>query len=109
MSSRAKKMAEQVEIKKRTVTVRFSLNLHWYNPSGDLLKDTFVNVGGVDEFTKDDDPLIKLTAEQQLINVINSRLYLELYEPGKSMKDSEPSFFNLTKVDVIEIKDVNIA
>ena len=110
MSNKASRIANTTPKEEPTVnkTVRISLNLHWYNPEADLPKDSFVTVQKIPESQKDQEALIRHTAEQTLINCINSRLFLELYEPGKSAKDSEPEFYNLTKVDVVQIKEVII-
>ena len=42
------------------------------------------------------------------INYVNMRQFIEVYEPGKSAKDSLPTFYNISKVDVIQIKEVTI-
>lgn len=112
MSSKAKRTANNISATKEvddvSVPVRLSLNLHWYNPEADLPKDTFVTVQGVPKEMLDQEELIKHTAEQTLVSYINSRQFLELYVPGKSAKDSLPEFYNLSKVDQIQVKEVTI-
>lgn len=113
MSSKAKRTADGIQRPDNTVDtvnvpVRISLNLHWYNPEADLPKDSFVTVQGVPKDQLDLVGLIKHTAEQTLISCINSRQFLEVYEPGKSAKDSLPEFYNISKVDVIQVKEVTI-
>ena len=118
MSSKAKRTADGMQrpdypVKEEAgvnVPVRISLNLHWYNPEADLSKDSFVTVQGVPKevLGSGQEDLIKHTAEQTLINYINSRQFLEVYEPGKSAKDSFPEFYNISKVDVIQVKEVTI-
>lgn len=111
MSSKAKRTADNIAVEKEdgvNVPVRINLNLHWYNPEGDLLKDSFVTVQGVPKEMLGQEDLIKHTAEQTLINCINSRQFLEVYEPGKSAKDSFPEFYNISKVDIIQVKEVTI-
>lgn len=111
MSSKAKRMTNSIPTKSEdsvSVSVRISLNLHWYNPEGDLPKDSFVTVQGIPKGMLDQEELIKHTAEQTFINYINIRQFLEVYEPGKSAKDSLPTFYNISKVDVIQVKEVTI-
>lgn len=112
MSSKAKRTADSISTKKEvggvSASVRIRLNLHWYNPEGDLLKDSFVTVQGIPEEMLGQEDLIKHTAEQTFINYVNMRQFLEVYEPDRSAKDSLPEFYNISKVDVIQIKEVTI-
>ena len=113
MSSRAKRAADGIQRPENTVDtvdvpVRISLNFHWYSPEADLPKDTFVTVQKVPKDQLDLVDLIKHTAESTLISCINSRQFLEVYEPGKSAKDSLPELYNISKVDVIHVKEVTI-
>lgn len=113
MSSRAKRTADGIQRPENTVDtvdvpVRISLNLHWYNPEADLPKDTFVTVQKVPKDQLDLVDLIKHTAESTFINCINSRQFIELYELGKSAKDSLPELYNISKVDLIQVKEVTI-
>lgn len=112
MSSKAKRTADSISTKKEvggvSVSVRIGLNLHWHNLEGDLLKDSFVTVQGIPEEMLGQEDLIKHTAEQTFINYVNMRQFLEVYELGRSAKDSLPEFYNISKVDVIQIKEVTI-
>lgn len=112
MSSKAKRTADDISATKEagsvSVSVRIRLNLQWYDPDGNLPKDSFVTVQGIPKEMLGQEELIKHTAEQTFINCVNTRQFLEVYEPGKSAKDSLPTFYNISKVDVIQIKEVTI-
>ena len=111
MSSKAKRTADDISATKEdgvSVSVRIRLNLQWYDPDGNLPKDSFVTVQGIPKEMLGQEELIKHTAEQTFINYVNMRQFLEVYEPGKSAKDSLPTFYNISKVDHIQVKEVTI-
>ena len=105
MSSAAKKMAKSIpqpEVPTKTINYRIDVEL-----SGAGIKTTYMQVSGVPEDLPPEYEQTGLrTAEAQFATALNQRLYLEFYSEGKTSRDEQPVFYNLTKLDWIQIKNV---
>ena len=105
MSSKAKRMTQTlteggVQGNTRTVPFKVSFNIDGHK------EYTVVYVAGVPENIEDDDPTVKHAAEQQFVNSLNSRMYLEMYMPEQDSKKDYPHFKNLSKCDDISVLGV---
>lgn len=104
MSSKVTKMAKDMDrveaIKEKVVSFKVTYSLDT------TLKYSIVTVTGVPEKTSSDDPLVKQAAEQQFVNTINMRLFLETYATDQDHRSDYPTFINLTKVESIKVKAV---
>ena len=105
MSSAAKKMAKSVpqpEVPTKTINYRIDVEL-----SGFGIKTTYMQVSGVPEdLPSEYEQTVLRTAEAQFATALNQRLYLEFYSEGKTSKDEQPVFYNLTKLDYVQIKSI---
>lgn len=103
MSNKVHKIAKDiVEQKGKLKEVPFKVN--FVMDATD--KYSIVIVSGVPEDLDPDDPLIKHTAEQQFVNVLNSRMYLETYGYNEDHRKDYPTFRNLMKVESIQVKSI---
>lgn len=74
---------------------------------GTCTKTTYMTVTGVPEdLPPEYEETVRHSAEAQFASVLNQRLYLEFYNEGKTSKDEQPVFFNLSKLDWVKIKNV---
>lgn len=112
MSSRAGKMEKQVLAaqmppqKTKEMTVRIDLEL-WRKPEDHSEYSTYIVITGIPEdLPQEYEGTVIKTAEAQFAQALNQRLYLEFYNVGKTSKDEQPLFINLSKVEAIKIKDV---
>jgi hypothetical protein len=103
MSSKANKMAKDMAGQKvDTKVVPFKVNFK----VDDSSVYTIVYVSGVPKELDPDDPTIKHAAEQQFVNFINSRVYLEMYEPEQDHKNDYPTFLNMSKAYKVIVTSV---
>lgn len=104
MSSKAKKMsqtlAETAPNNTRTVPFKVLFNIDGHK------EYTVVYVTGVPEDIEDDDPTIKHAAEQQFVNSLNGRMYLEMYAPEQDHRKDYPTFQNMMKADSVTVTGV---
>lgn len=104
MSNKAKRMAqtlaETVPNNTRIVPFKVLFNIDGHD------KYTVVYVSGVPEGIEDDDPAIKHAAEQQFVNSLNSRMYLEMYTPEQDHRKDYPTFQNMSKADSVTVTGV---
>lgn len=108
MSSKAGKMEKQVltaqmsEQKTKSMTIRIDVNI-----AGIGEKCTYMLITGVPEdLPKEYEGTVIKTAEGQFAQVVNQRQFMEFYNLGKTSADEQPTFINLSKVDWLEIKNV---
>ena len=105
MSSAAKKMAKSIlqpEVPTKTINYRIDVEL-----SGTGIKTTYMQVSGVPEdLPPEYEQTVLRTAEAQFATALNQRLYLEFYSEGKTSRDEQPVFYNLTKIDYVQIKSI---
>lgn len=103
MSSKASKMSKYIaEANKDTKVVPFKVNFK----VDDSNVYTIVYVSGVPKDLDPDDSTIKHAAEQQFVNYINSRMYLEMYEPEQDYRNDYPTFLNMTKPVKVTVTSV---
>ena len=108
MSSKVGKMERQVlaaqtlEQKTKNMTIRIDVNI-----AGIGEKCAYMIITGVPEdLPKEYENTVIKPAEGQFAQAINQRQFMEFYNPGKTSKDEQPVFINLSKVDWFEIKNV---
>lgn len=113
MSNKVKRMSQEVTLPASkdvdTKSVVYAINVVCiFNDESTCKKVAYVNVSGIPkEQTKEDyDAIAKHTAETMFYNVLNSRIFLELYNPGESSKTSNPRFYNLREFATIEVESV---
>ena len=104
MSSKAKRVAQTLaeSVPQNTKVVPFKV---LFNIDGNN-RYTIVYVSGVPENVDSDDPTIKHAAEQQFVNSLNSRMYLEMYMPEQDHKSDYPTFQNMMKADSVTVTGV---
>lgn len=104
MSSRANKIAKTLadSVPNNTFVVPFKVNFVLDGTN----KYSIVTVSGVPEGVDPDDPTVKHAAEQQFVNALNSRMYLETYSPNQDHRNDYPMFRNLMKADTVEVISV---
>ena len=105
MSSKAKKMAMNIVADATAgnkVVVPFKVTFK----VDDNEVYTIVYVSGVPENMDPDDPTIKHAAEQQFVNFLNSRIYLEMYEPNQNHRTDYPIFLNMSKALKVKVTNV---
>ena len=108
MSSRAGKMEKQIlkdampPQKTKSMTVGIDVNI-----AGEGVKTTYVVITGIPEdLPAEYESTVIRTAEAQFTQALNQRLWLEFYEQGKSAKDQNPVYLNLTKVDWLKVEKI---
>lgn len=105
MSSKANKLAKNIKqepVPTKTINYRIDVEL-----SGAGTKTTYMQVSGVPEdLPPEYEQTVLRTAEAQFATALNQRLYLEFYSEGKTSRDEQPVFYNLTKLDHIQIKSI---
>ena len=112
MSNKVKRMSQEVTLPASkevdTKSVVYAINVVCIFKESTCKKVAYVNVSGIPkEHTKEDyDAIAKHTAETMFYNVLNSRVFLELYDPGESSKTSNPRFYNLRELATIEVESV---
>ena len=75
--------------------------------AGEGIKTTYMQVTGVPkDLPVEYEETVKRSAEAQFANAINSRIFLEFYDKGKTSKDEQPTFINLSHKDWIKIREI---
>lgn len=114
MSSKAGKMekqmvaqqAKQAEQKVKDIDIQIDVELI-KDSNEPLAKTAYVKVTGVPEdLPVEMENTVVSHAEKMFAEMLNSRIYQEFYNRGKTSHDEDPIFYNLTKLD--EIKVVNV-
>lgn len=102
MSSKAKRMAEEIKPQAtKTIAYRFDLKLD------DAEKSCYMIVSGVPEGLPEElMPTVETTAKSQFAQVIKTANFIELYSLGKSAKEEDPVFYNLSSFKTISITKV---
>lgn len=105
MSNKVKSIAKQVEVpeqKTKSMNVRIDVEI-----AGHGVKSTYIVITGIPEdLPPEFESTVIRTAESQFAQALNQRLFLEFYSQGKTSADEQPVFFNLSKVEWLEIKEV---
>lgn len=106
MSSAAKKLAEDIKQESvPTKTISYRIDVELSNVPD--IRTTYMQVTGVPEdLPPEYENTVMHTAEAQFASALNQRMYLEFYTEGKTSKDEQPVFFNLTKIDSVQIKSI---
>lgn len=112
MSSEVKKMSKEmavVESEQKTKTINYRIDVILSDIPG--IKTAYMQVTGVPEdLPAEYEDTVKQAAEAQFATALNQRLYLEFYSEGKTSKDEQPVFYNLSKlrsVKIFEIKKID--
>lgn len=106
MSSKVKKMSkEMAAAEQKTKTINYRIDVELSNVPG--IRTTYMQVTGVPEdLPIEYEDTVKHAAEAQFTTALNQRLYLEFYSEGKTSKDEQPVFYNLTKINSVQIKSI---
>ena len=98
--------AQMPEQKTKNMSVRIDVEI-WRKPEDHGEYSTYVVITGIPEdLPPEYEGTVIKTAEAQFAQAINQRLFLEFYTLGKTSKDEQPLFVNLSKIEAIKIKDV---
>ena len=112
MSSRAGKMEKNVlkasmpPQETKEMVVRIDVDLY----KGEEVKSrsTYMVITGVPkDLPEEYENTVIKTAEKQFAQVLNQRLYLEFYNRGKTNKDEQPVFFNLSRIDEVKVAAIS--
>ena len=110
MSSRANKISKSLPQTSAPSgkTAQFRIDVDLYIGEEVLSRSSLVNVAGIPEEQTPEQygELAKHTAEMQFYSVLNQRMYMEFYDRGKTARDGDPTFFNLTKIECIQVVKV---
>ena len=108
MSSRAGKMEKQMVKQNlpaqdtKEVTYEVDVELEGFGN-----KCAIVAVTGIPaDLPAEYDNTIERTAEAQFTNALNMKTFLEFYNPGKTAKDEQPIFVNLTRCSWIKVLSI---
>ena len=106
MSSKVKKMSkEMAAAEQKTKTINYRIDVELSNVPG--IRTTYMQVTGVPEdLPPEYENTVMHTAEAQFASALNQRMYLEFYSEGKTSKDEQPVFYNLTKINSVQIKSI---
>ena len=109
MSSKAGKMEKQIvkqdmpEQKTKIINYRIDVDI-----ADEGVKTTYMQVTGVPEDLPEEyESTVMRAAEAQFAAALNQRTFLEFYSKGKSSKDEQPVFYNLSKVFWIKIENIS--
>lgn len=70
-------------------------------------KSTYMVVTGIPkDLPPEYDNTIKMSAERQFAEALNTRRFLEFYTLGKSAKDEQPVFINTDHVNEVQITEM---
>ena len=90
------------EQKTKTITARIDVAIANVGE-----RSTYIVITGVPEnLPTEYENTVLRTAEGQLAQALNQRLFLEFYSLGKSAKDERPVFINLSKIDDIKVTNI---
>lgn len=105
MSSKAKKMAEQVETPgQKTTTAQYRIDVDLENIG---IKSVYIIVSGIPEsLPAEYENTVARAAESQFVKTLNERTFIEFYNEGKTANDEQPIFYNLKKIEHLQIKSV---
>lgn len=106
MSSKVKKMSkETAAAEQKTKTINYRIDVELSNVPG--IRTTYMQVTGVPEdLPIEYEDTVKHAAEAQFATALNQRMYLEFYSEGKTSKDEQPVFYNLTKMNSVQINSI---
>ena len=109
MSSKIKQMAKQIEqveqVEQNTKIINYRIDV---NIAGEGVKTTYMQVTGVPEdLPVEYESTVMRAAEAQFATALNQRTFLEFYSEGKSSRDEQPVFYNLSKVSWIKIENIS--
>ena len=93
--------------KTKTIQKTYRIDVRYNSNAGDQEKSCYIVVTGIpEELPKEYYETIKLSAEQQFANALQTKSFLELYPVGKTAKDCHPLFFNVKNINYLEISNV---
>ena len=103
-----KKMSSaKVQPKQKTIQKTYRIDVKFTSTIGEYEKSCYIVVTGIpEELPKEYYETIKLSAEQQFANALQTKSFLELYPVGKTAKDCHPLFFNVKNINYLEISNV---
>lgn len=112
MSSKANRMAanliEQPKQKVETVEIMTRVNVAIEDNDCNITdKSKYILISGVPKnLPPEMEPTVIRTAEANFINALSSRMFMEFYNLGKSSKDEQPEFINMSLMKKIKIKSI---
>lgn len=110
MSNRASRIAakvEQAKPKVETVEIMTRVNVEIWDDNDKAAKSTYILISGVPkDLPPEMEPTVIRTAEANFINALSSRMFMEFYNVGKSSKDENPIFINLSRLKGIKITGI---
>lgn len=102
MSSKTKNEEPAQEQETKIICYRIDVDI-----AGEGVKTTYMQVTGVPkDLPVEYEETVRRSAEAQFANALNSRLFLEFYNQGKTSKDEQPTFINLSRKDWIKIREI---
>lgn len=107
MSNAVKKMSKDIakaaEVQQKTKTVQFRIDVLLDG----VAKTAYMVVTGVPEdLPKEYDNTIMMAAERQFASALNEKTFLEFYNPGKTAKDEQPIFYNISKIGQLQVNQI---
>ena len=110
MSNKVKSMAKDMghpQVKTKDMLVRLDCRLYFEHGERNE-KSTYMLITGIPEdLPAEYEGTVLKTAERQFTQALNSRLYMEFYNPGKDSKDEQPFFINMNKLLSVEVISVS--
>lgn len=105
MGSKVRKMSENIQQENKTKNMTVQINVNF---CGEGVRSTYMVITGIPEdLPAEFEDTVVATAKSQFANFLNdSRKFIEFYSEGKSNKDEEPRFINVSKLDWIGIVSV---
>lgn len=101
------KGAGQPQVKTKDMLVRIDCRLYFEHGERND-KTTYMLITGVPEDlpVEYEDTVLK-TAERQFAQALNSRIYIEFYNPDEDSKDEQPFFINMSKLLSVKVIGVS--
>lgn len=100
-----KDMVKQDQVKTKSINYQIDVNI-----AGIGERSTYMTVTGVPEDLPESYmDTVKVAAERQFAEALNTRAFLEFYNVGKTSKDEHPCFYNMKDISwitVTEIKEI---
>ena len=110
MSSKAGKMEKQTVVQQakkaeqKVKDIDIQIDVELIKDEKALDKTAYVKVTGVSEdLPVEMENTVVSHAEKMFAEMLNSRIYQEFYNRGKTSHDEDPIFYNLTKLDEIKV------
>lgn len=103
----AKDMGEEEQVKTKSINYQIDVILKCAGVQDIIMRSTYMTVTGVPEdLPKEYMNTVKAAAERQFAQALNERKFLEFYNVDKTSKDEQPVFYNIDKIEYIQIKEI---